>query len=506
MSYLSYHGGVYHWRGTFEGRERPKSAGFEWNPKLKVWTTSDHYTAARTGLPCDQLRPISDRIAKSQATQPSYLDPDGLYPYQAAGVEVMQEEFALGRTAMLLADEPGLGKTPQTARLADAMNWQRLLVVCPASLRLNWVRELQRWRKTGADPVAVLDSKEFPKSGCTTVVSWDILVRPQWADVLSLYPFDALVCDESHYLRNTTSKRTKAVLGDKGLRTSIKHRLFLSGTPIANRAHEIFQLCKIFNRSAFPWTYTEFCARYHTGMDDRGTPQGSRNEDDLYIRLRGSGFMVRRRKADVLPDLPRKRHQLVVFPADGAMRKILRKEEPFDAREIMEHGVPVGSALPEIRKEMGIAKASLCVQYIADLLDGGVDKIIVGAYHTEVIARLEEGLSEYGTVVIQGETPPRKRQEAVDLFQADERVRVFVGQLTAAGMGLTLTAAADVVFVEASWVPGDNEQFTDRAHRIGQRGSVLAHYLVVEGSLDAKILGSAARKAEGINKIMDGGR
>lgn len=503
MPSLTYENGVFVWHGPYEEREQPKSAKFEWNLAKKRWETRDMFTAARLGLPCKELQSVLTNIERSLAKTPSYLEPDGLYPYQAAGVECMSEQFALGRANMLLADQPGLGKTPQTARLADVMGWKNLLVICPASLRLNWVREIERWRKAGSEPVAVLDSKRFPKPGCTVVVSYDIFVRPHWADVLSLYPFDALVCDESHYLKNIDAKRTKAILGKEGLYKQIRNTLLLSGTPIPNRAHELFKIVKLFAKEAFPWSYWDFCGRYHQYVLD-GKPRGSRNEDDLYTRLRGSGFMLRRRKEDVLKDLPPKTHQLVVFPADGSTRKVLQREREFSAQEIIQHGVPVGTSLPEVRREMGIAKAPVCASYVAGLLDGGLEKVVCAAHHTDVIARIAHDLREYGVVVVQGDTRPRKRQEAVDRFQTDPQVRVFVGQLTAAGTGITLTAASDVVFVEASWVPGENEQMLDRCHRIGQVSPVLAHYLVVEGSLDAKILGTAAGKAEGIAKIMDG--
>lgn len=504
MASLTIHEDCYIWKGAFEERTYPREAGFRWDDAKNVWWTKDPFIALRLGIPCLELQPFIDQMKKSWAIKPSYLQQEGLYPYQTAGVEVISEQFGNGRKGLLLADEPGLGKTVQAARIADLMEWGRLLILCPASLRLNWVRELNAWRKFGAENLAVLDSKNTPKKGASIVISYDIFVRSQWADIISSYPFDALICDESHYLKNIGAKRTQFVLGKEGLRTRIDKVLLLSATPIPNRACEIFKLCKLFASSAFPWKFDDFVTRYHRYVDEKGNPQGSRNEDDLFLRLRGSGFMVRRRKEAVLPDLPAKRHQLVVFPADGTTHKILQKERQFSAQEIIKHGVPVGSPLPKIRREMGVAKTPVCIQYIASLLDGGENKIIVGAYHTEVIAGLYEGLKEYGAVVIEGETPPRVRQEYVDAFQKDNQVRVFIGQLTAAGTGITLTAASTVVFVEASWVPSDNEQFSDRCHRIGQFGSVLVHYLVVEGSLDARILSVAANKAEDIDKIMNG--
>lgn len=506
MARITKENGLYVWRGSYEEREQPKAAGFTWNKDRKQWETFDMYTACRTGLPHPDLEAIRTRVAASDCRVPKALQPNGLYPYQAAGVEYMAEQFSSGRRAMLLGDQPGLGKTPQAARLADEMNWKNLLVVCPASLRLNWVRELRRWRRFGSDPVAVLNGKSYPKHGCTVVVSYNIFIQGIWKETLMKHPFDAMVLDESHFCKDPKAQRTKALLGKDGMAKAVKSVLMLSGTPIPNRAPEFYGMLKKFEPVAFPWNYWAFCDRYTTSFQGRFGRQftGSKNEDDMFLRLRGSGFMLRRRKADVLLDLPAKRHQMVVFPADGATKKVLKKEESFNAQEIVEHGVPFGSALPEIRKEMGIAKVGVCVEYIKGLLDGGTEKILVGAHHIDVLESLRKGLEPYGVALVRGDVPPVKRQAEVDRFQTDPDCRVFIGQLTAAGTGITLTAATDVVFVEASWVPGDNEQFFDRIHRIGQRNSVLAHYLVVEGSLDAKILGSAASKEEGISKIMDG--
>jgi SWI/SNF-related matrix-associated actin-dependent regulator 1 of chromatin subfamily A len=208
-------------------------------------------------------------------------------------------------------------------------------------------------------------------------------------------------------------------------------------------------------------------------------------------------------KADVLKDLPPKRYKLVVFPENGETRKVLQREAEFDAAELIAHGAPVGSALPEIRREMGVAKVPQAAEYISDLLEGGAQKVIVFGHHIEVIGELERKLRRFGVAVITGSTPQKARQAAVDAFQTDPRVRVFLGN-EAAEEGITLTAAADVVLAEPEWVPGKNEQRVDRAHRIGQKDRVIVHILVVEGSLDAKILGAAANKMKDIKGILGG--
>jgi SNF2 family DNA or RNA helicase len=247
------------------------------------------------------------------------------------------------------------------------------------------------------------------------------------------------------------------------------------------------------------WPFAErFCV-----LDADNKIRGSKREEELYTRLRGSGFMIRRLKKDVLKDLPPKAYRMVTFAPTGEQREILKKERAFDAKEILHHGMPVGSALPEIRQEMGIAKVPQVCEYVVGLLDEGAPKVVVFAYHREVLQRLEKKLAKHNPVIVMGGVG--NKQDRVDRFQEDPNCRILLGQLTAAGTGFTMTASADVVFAEASWVPGENDQAADRCHRIGQTRGVLIHFVVVEQSLDAYILGAAARKAESIEKVLDRG-
>ena len=139
-----------------------------------------------------------------------------------------------------------------------------------------------------------------------------------------------------------------------------------------------------------------------------------------------------------------------------------------------------------------------------DLLDGGVEKVAVFGHHVDVVKGIAGGLNRFNPVVITGTTPGKARQDAVDKFMTDPACRVFSGNLIAGGTGITLTSACDVVLAEPSWVPGENEQAVDRLHRIGQDKTVVVHTLVVEGSLDAKILGRAADKRNNINQVIGG--
>ncbi len=175
----------------------------------------------------------------------------------------------------------------------------------------------------------------------------------------------------------------------------------------------------------------------------------------------------------------------------------------FSIEELTNPNPTILGQISTVRREMGEAMLPGMISYIQMLLDGGIEKLVVFAHHKSVIAGLKEKLSKYNPVVIQGSTPSKKRQEAIDGFQEDVSIRLFIGQLNAAGTGITLTAASDVVLAEASWVPGENEQAVDRCHRIGQRGSVLARYLVVEGSISEKIISRSLKKHQTTHAALD---
>lgn len=500
---LDFQDNLFTLRCSYEERRIPKQAGFQWSPARKCWATPNGVSAHpfagnATPAAAAALQNVQNIIELSQATTTMFYPPVPtgleLYPYQRAGVQ-----YASMFKVCMIGDEPGLGKTMQAIALANHLGLRDLLVICPASLRLNWVREIERWTTVGHQPHAILNGKDV--FGSCNVVSYDLAVNRS-AEVLKLRP-QMLVLDEAHYLKNPGAKRTKVVL--QQIVKLADRVLLLTGTPVPNRVNELYSILRALRPDVIDhMSYGRFLTRFAKVLSGPYGDQvvGVKNERELYARLR-AGFMVRRLKADVLKDLPPKSYKLVVFPADAGFIKILKREAQFDAKTIIQHGVPVGTALPEIRREMGVAMAPKAVQYVQDLFDDGVKKVVVFAHHKDVVRILQDGLAQYGVVSITGATPPGTRQAAVDCFQERADVRVFIGNIVAAGAGITLTASSDVVFAESSWVPGEDDQAADRCHRIGQQDNVLIHHLVVEGSISAAVLGAAARKRQDIQKLLD---
>lgn len=507
---------------AFEERHIPQAAGFSFIECPRAWVTPSPYVAAALYDYADEhaerlLLPVVENVKRSQAITSNInvpaLGADAgceYLEYQKAGVENICSGFQKSKS-VLLADPMGVGKTMQAigAAVYAGFDPARVLVICPASLRLNWAREIRKW--TGWDVLPVLTSKAsyFERPTGPTVVSYNLASHEAWADMLSWHHWELIVLDEAHYIKNPEAVRTQRIMGQ--LADAAEHVLLMSGTPIPNSPMEFHPLLYNLRPDVIDgMSEWQFQCRFTAGFQDTygWRVTGTRNEQELYMRLRGSGWMTRREKSLVLPQLPPKRHNLVVFPQDRTTAEIIKaeREHGFDAAEILRHGQPLGvGVMPELRRLMGEAKVPECVEWLKVQLDGGLEKVVVFCHHTAVAKGMAEGLAKYSPLLVIGETPMGRRQAAIDRFQTDPDAHVIIGSWEPLGVGWTLTAADTVVFVESSWVPKDNDQAVDRIHRIGQEaGAVFIYHLVVEGSTDASVLSAATKKGSGIMKCLDG--
>ena len=180
----------------------------------------------------------------------------------------------------------------------------------------------------------------------------------------------------------------------------------------------------------------------------------------------------------------------------------MAKEFTFSKKDAKRVAVESSDHIAVLRHELALSKVHSCVEHIKELLEE-TKKLVVFAYHKDVIVKLSAALADYGCVTITGDTPSAYRQKNVQDFQKDPSCRVFIGQIQAAGDTITLTAASTVVFVESSWVPGEIDQATDRLHRIGQKNSVLVQFLVIDGSLEERMLRTIIDKKLTIQKIVE---
>lgn len=554
--------GVFVLRSEYEDRALPKGAGLRWHSGYncrradcqlceheltRVWWTDDVLKALelvdhaddelretleeRAGPAAEHRKKEQRRTARAEAkrvlarkrtlaaskAQDAELDvpcPDGLeyLPYQRAAIA-----FGTGRPHALLADEMGLGKTIEALGVINAdPKARKVLIVCPASLKLNWAREAERWL-VDRGPVGVA-GKTFPEDAEVVIINYDILGK--WRAKLRR-TWDVLIADECHYVKNKSAKRSKRLYALKARR-----RLFLTGTPILNRPVELWAIVSSLAPEEFD-SFWPFAKRYCKPCKNRygWDFTGAARLDELHERLR-STIMVRRTKAQVLPDLPPKRRQVIELDSEhiaslisvetkawhehrerlNALRAAGRGDEELDEAQLAALKASVNLAfgeLAKLRQATALAKVPLVLDHVRSVLEDA-GKIVVFAHHRAVVQELAEPFGDEA-VTLTGGDDVASRQAAVDRFQTDDTCRLFIGSITAAGFGLTLTAAAHVIFAELDWVPAHLTQAEDRTHRIGQEDSVLVQHLVLQDSLDARMVGTLIKKQRVIDKVVDGG-
>jgi SWI/SNF-related matrix-associated actin-dependent regulator 1 of chromatin subfamily A len=513
-------------RWSVEVKDKIKAAGFKFDGARKEWFTEDAAVAASFNgtAPApqnDYKPPIAPRIVSS-ADAPA---PNGLkyLPFQNEGIA----QLVLRKDA-LLADEMGLGKTVQAIGLINALpTIERVLIICPASLKRNWWNELKTWC---VRPMTVhIISPDSQWQPCDVVILNYEQVAKYRAEI-DKAAWDLLVVDESHYLKSPKAQRTHVVIGkwddvpaNRIYPIRATRRLFMTGTPILNRPKELWTTVRALDRTGLGSDWMHFHRRYCAAYQDQHGWQldGASHLDELQDRLRAS-IMIRRRKTDVLKDLPPKRRQVIMLPAETLATKHALKVEKeladteskiFAARAEVEalsidqadiaykkavqklasiEGIAF-EASAKIRHQTALAKLPAAMDFLINVLESE-QKIVVFAYHHDVIDGLAEGLAEYGAVKIDGRDAADARQKAKDVFQASPGTRVIIGSIGAMGVGWTLTAASYCAFVELDWVPGNMMQAEDRLHRITQAEPVLIQHLMLEGSFDGRMAKSVIHK------------
>lgn len=428
------------------------------------------------------------------------------YAYQDRCVD---EIFAAnGRTLVSL--DMGLGKTIISLRyVLQAADALPALVVCPASVKFNWVYEALDKFGIHAD---VCESQRPPESGGLsmrsgiTIINYDIATY--WVDHIHSQRFRSLIIDECQYLQNPRAKRTKAIAR---IAADIPKILALSGTPITNRPSELYPILNILWPHLFPsfWSYAEqFCNPKRTpwGWDYKGAA----NLDRLHAILKSCG-MVRYRKDEVLKDLPDKVRRII--PCEIEHREQYEEASTDFLGWLKKH--KAGRVRSASRAEQ-LARLGYLIRLAAKLkmrgpanwanrfLEETNEKLIIFAIHKKALQLLRRRIhAEH--VYIDGSTSPKLRQLAVEQFQKDPKTRVIIGQMQAAGVGTTLTAASEIGLFEIPWRPADALQAEKRADRIGQKSTVFANYLIAGGTIEEDLCRILQKKQEIISSVLDGG-
>jgi len=442
-------------------------------------------------------------IRASRATEGEPLDEVAavlggvLEPFQWAAVR-----YALRARRAFLADEQGLGKTVEALAALEADGAFPALVVCPASLKLNWEREAARWLPHRS--VAVVEGRAaVPPSAELTILNYEIVDAHR--EALARRRPRALVLDESHYCKNAHAKRTRAVRRlAEGLPPDAL-RLALTGTPVLNHAEELISQLRVLGRLEDFGSGARFKAQF----------RGPLTEERLHWHLRRRCF-VRRRKAEVLPQLPEKRQVVVPVALDNAREYRLAeddviawlREQPLDLSELNAKIAATLRAqrlaqLGTLQRLAARGKLHAALAWIHDFLASG-EPLVVFARHVEVQEAVLERFPHAARLV--GRDALAAREATVRAFQEQEGPQLIVCATRVAAQGITLTRASNVAFLELEWTPAMHDQAEDRCHRIGQRDAVTAWYLLAAGTIDETMARLIARKRGLVAAVTDGRR
>lgn len=492
-----------------------------------------------------------DRLLEESRAEDSDIDllrPPGLEyrPFQRAGIKyaidrLFGQHGQRQRKAILIGDDMGLGKSVQAIGILNQdhnLRDIRAIVICPASIKLNWRNEMRKWILEGLGNEAIVIKNTWPGEltpGQLLILNYDVLHK--WEAELRRTLWDYIIFDEAHYMKTETTRRTVYALGGI-LKVGEIHKIvdaipcgkkiFLTGTPIPNKVIEIWPIAKECDPNGLGASKGAFVSRYCTKGEDGGMND---NLNELQERMRAT-FMVRRMKGDVLKELPPKvRSVITLDPEDYNLDRMFTEEmsifadyqallrtwqirtELAKAESIESHrtvlrekkmklGLQAGE-LSRMRQKTAVAKVPGVIDQVKIITDQG-EKVILFAHHIEVLDKLQEALVDAGLRVVRldGSTSQDNRQKAVEDFQAG-KADVFLGGIIPAGVGITLTAATHVIFAELDWVPGQMTQAEDRAHRIGQLMVVFIFHVVMEGSLDEYMAKRLIEKQDVIERTLD---
>lgn len=425
-----------------------------------------------------------------------------LFPYQVQGVEFI--EARKGRA--LVGDEMGLGKTCQ------ALSWLHLhpealpaVIVAPASLKLNWKREIEMW--TDIKSVQIVEGRRpYKLKADVVIINYDVLQA--WLETIIEHEPKTIIADECHYFKSNDAQRTKAV---KSLAKKVDHFIALSGTPIVNRPVEMFNAINCVEPALFP-SFFKYAQRY-CGATNNGYGwdfNGATNTKELHDKL-AETIMIRRKKEDVLKDLPPKMKIVVPIELSNA-GEYARAENDFISWMKDAFGTKAAvaamnaEALVRIERLKQLAvegKIDECLNWIDDFISND-QKLVVFTTHTNILNLIVDKFKNI-SVKVDGSVSGTDRQKAVDAFQTDDNIRLFIGNIKAAGVGLTLTAASSTCFIELDWTPGSHEQAEARVHRIGQEAeSVSAYYLLAYGTIETEIAALLDKKQQVLSQVLDG--
>jgi len=416
----------------------------------------------------------------------------------------------------LLADEMGLGKTVQTlSYVSTEKQTFPVLIVAPLVTLNNWEREIEKFLKKKSRNGRILESespsvtlirtgksKELPITDIY-VINYELLLKR--SDDLEKVGIRTIVCDEVHNLRSKTTQKYKAVKKLAALPT-VQYRIGLSGTPIYNRGSEIWPIIDIL-KPGLLGSFKEFC-EYFCYVNDKGKAIVLENKRASLRNELQKHVMLRRKKADVLKELKDKVRYKEVIASDTEfyleeLDKIWKKleAEQKEAQTEFSKSASYHRAIQSERQIAGVAKLPHVINFVKNIMEIE-ESVVVFCHHKVIHKLLHESLQEFSPVSIIGGQSDALRQDQIDKFQKGES-KLMIAGIRAGNVGINLTRAKYVIFAELDWSPAIHRQAEDRLHRIGQKNTVFAYYLIGNGTLDDHVASILVDKSYEIDAIMD---
>lgn len=415
-------------------------------------------------------------------------------------------EKLAGSRRFILADDMGLGKTTATIIAALETGSKKILIICPASLKINWQREIENYSDR---PVYIAEGKKFSTESDFVIVNYDILKNFHDTDpkkkngsILNQSNFDLVILDEAHMISNPQAQRTKII---NHFVKDIKRVWLLTGTPMTSRPMNYYNLLNIIE-SPVAQNWMAYAIRYCQGYQFMAGRRkvwnvtGASNLEEL--RDRTSKQILRRLKEDVL-DLPDKIISPVYLRLKSKEYEELMGEyyDWFDNKKDESSSLTVQfSKLMKVRKVIANEKTKQTIEFVENIVEQG-KKVIIFTNFTDTLQTIYQHFGKQA-VYLDGSCSKPHRQNAVDEFQENDKIKVFVGNLKAAGVGLTLTAAEVVIMNDLSFVPAEHAQAEDRAYRYGQKSNVLVYYPLYENTIEGAVYDILNRKKEIIRTVM----
>lgn len=428
-----------------------------------------------------------------------------------------------------VANEQGLGKTVTTLATRNTLQLSPTLIVSPAVMRLTWEGEVYSWCRfssTSVPKVKVIEHAEDIDdiAGAEfVIISYSLLINLDVLQKLAAFSFELIILDEAHNIKNYKSKRTKSA---QALCGRIKYKILLSGTPFSVNVIDGYVPFSLLSPSKFPsyisfgdrysecevikipkWSFNPVTKRKQRMMLEVKKYFGLKNAEELREIIR-SNFYIRYKKDDVLTELPPKIFQKIILPETLSVKYQASEYAKIQAEkallwESIENDKPivVPSYIAQHRRQQGLEKVPAITEFVREKLDAEIP-IVLFAHHKDVIAQIAEALKEFNPVLITGDTANEDRQEAIRKFQEGE-TNLFIGNIIAAGTGITLHRSSTVILGELDFVPSNLAQAVDRVSRIGQKNQVIVYFFVVAKSLDEQLEELVIRRTKEFKSVLD---